>query len=81
MIYNIVWALRFAPVPLLAGFAMIGLAGYSLLIYGPSLDPTAPWVPATFAFGDAPWYGALFIGVLLFLYALRIGANARRGIQ
>ena len=76
---TIVWVLRFAAFPFLAGLAMMAAGGYALFVCAPSVDASAPWVPAAFALGDFPWIGTLAFGWLLVLYAWRTGFQARRG--
>lgn len=76
---TIAWVLRFAFAPFLIGLIMLATSGYTLLVYAPSIDPSAPWVPAAFAWGDMPWFLGMVCGLVLVLNAWRTGAQARRG--
>lgn len=77
--FNLTWVLRFAAIPFLMGLALMAVSGYSLFVYAPAVDNSAPWVPGVLAFGNVPWYLMFGGGFLSVLHAWRVGSQARHG--
>jgi hypothetical protein len=74
--FTLTWVLRFAGMQFLGGLALVTLSVY-MIQAEKALDPNAPFVPAMFAFGPLPWFGALCIGAAMVLLAWRRGQQAK----
>ena len=75
---TLLWMLRFHSISFVTGALFMAAGGYALFVYAPTVDDSAPWVPAPLAFGTLPLILALASGFWLVLSAWQ---HARRREQ
>lgn len=76
---RLIWAFRFYPFVMLRGFVFSGVGGFMLFQEPPESAISAVAESVVWQFGAIPWYLSVAVGVMSFIWALFLGADAYKG--